>query len=159
MVLTCASWIFAQEVHISHRNQDKKILIKAKKIQSVVTRDGLFYEGRPKLITNGLVFKDLIISFDEIGILEIKKISAKQVASFPLKLIGIVTGGAGLIMTSAYVADDEDTDSAVGVTGLALVGIGTSALLLGKKTASQSSNDRIKSFHVKDWEFGYGNIN
>ena len=155
LVLICSPLIFSQSILATHRKQNQEVFIKVKKIQSVVTKDGLYYEGRPKLMANGLLFKETVVSFDEIGILEIKRISAKQVASFPLKLVGIVTGGAGLIMTSAYVADDQNTDAAVGVAGLALVGIGTGALLLGRKTGTQSSNDTVRSFHVGEWEFSY----
>lgn len=148
--------IHAQNLQVSHRTQDKQVAIKLRKIQSVVTIDGLFHEGKPKMTAEGLVFRVAVVPFDEIGILEVKKLSTKQVASFPLKLIGLITGGAGVIMSTAYLADEEETDAIVGATGLTLIGVGTGALVLGKKTSAQSSDDKIKSFHVREWAFGYG---
>ena len=152
MMLLFVASLHAQDVRATHRTENKQVFIKARKIQSVVTIDGNFHEGKANVSTAGIVFRSGVVPFDQIGILEARKLTGKEVASLPLKLVGIVTGGAGLIMTSAYIAD-EDVNDGVGIAGLALTGVGIGALYLGKKSSTQSKDDKVKSFHVKDWTF------
>ena len=142
----------AQNLKLTDRVSNETISLKSKKIKSVVTMDGFFYEGRAKVKADGIIINYTTISYDNIGILEVKKGSAKQVAAFPLKTVGIISGALGLLLTSSYLADEDSEDPAVGVAGLTLLGLGASTAFLGQKVGTES----IKSYHVKDWEFSLG---
>lgn len=143
----------AQTISVVNRQSGKVVELQSRKIKSVVTLDGFFFEGRPQVQDKKLVFGEQTVPFSEIGILEVKKGSFRNVASFPFKLIGITTTISGILLsTSALNTDDDDNGATAAVAGLSLVGIGAGTTILGKKMSSPPS-DTFRSFHTKDWKF------
>lgn len=136
-----------------NKESDATVLVKRKKIRSVVTIDGLFYEGKCRVMNQGIIIDNTSIPFENIGILEAKKGSFKKVASFPLKTIGLITGVAGLLMTTAYVSEEAEEDPALGIAGITLLGFGLGSTLLGSKVSTEAKSATLRSYHVKDWHF------
>ena len=146
-----SSSVYGQQIRMKNRKDGEVLHLRPKKVVAIVGIDGQFYEGKPKLNGSQLLINGSLLSVSDIGFIETKKGSFKQVASFPFKLVGITSGVVGAALTTAYVSDEEE-EAAVGVAGLTLLGVGVGSTLLGKRM-SPASDETIRTFHVKDWEF------
>jgi len=141
----------AQKIRAENRSNGKVLIIKSKKIVGLVTLDGEFFEGKPKIKGHQLQYGARSIPVDQIGILEVKKVSIEKVVGFPFKLVGIISGTAGLLLTAAYADDGGSEDSEIVIAGLALLGTGLGATLVDQALSAKKS--KSTGFHVKDWRF------
>lgn len=142
-------------IRITNRSDGSYLIVKTKKIESIVTIDGRFLDGDIQIKGQMLAVGEEQIAIEDIGILEIQKGGAKKVLLFPLKAVTAVAGVTGLILGATWVdSDQEEGDAALAVASVSLLAISGGSALLAKRLQPNRAS-KIRSFHVKDWEFSW----
>lgn len=152
LLLCLVNGALAQNLMLTNKLDGRQLTLKLKKIESIVTMDGEYFQGKPKWANGKLRFSERIVGIDQIGIIEVKKKGFRKTASLPFKWIGIATGAVGLMMVSTYLSEEEDPEPELGIAGLSLLGAGAGSVLISSQIEPGTSKS-IQSFHAKDWSF------
>lgn len=147
--------VSAQTVWATNRESGKQIEFYPKKIKTVVSKDGEFFEGKVRPTEEYLEVAGTRIPYESIGFLEVKRITSRGLVSGPLKFLGgalLIVGGA---MVAVPLSQEGDPEFPLLIAGTVVAGTGFALFSVGKKT-SPGKSEKITVLHLKDWQFSYG---
>jgi hypothetical protein len=116
---------------ITHKTTNEILSIRAKKINALITVQGLVYEDGITFNDTNLYVNGAKLQWNTISMMEVKRTRFGDVMAFPLEMIG--TGGAltgAFLMGGASVVEDVDFFP-IFLTGLGLSGAGVLVNRLG----------------------------
>ncbi|WP_109831630.1 hypothetical protein [Reichenbachiella versicolor] len=134
------------------RTNDAVLKVKTKKVLGTVSLDGEYFKGKPKISGNYFTYDDYRrLSFSEIGVIEVKKVTLGKVAGAPFKWIGGALAAIGLVTTAAAVEDDESDDD-LALFGLSTLVAGGVIYFIGYSIGN-GKYEPFNSLEAKDWMF------